>query len=388
MQAIARALEHSVASGEVPYAVAMTASAAGITGCAAAGEAAPGRAAGPETMFRIFSMTKAIGSLAALILIDRGRLSLDTPVAEILPEWADLPVLEGWEGDRPRLRPQRARATIRHLATHTSGAEYPFWNADLRRYLRATGQPAMPDGRRAALRVPLCFDAGARWGYGPSTDWLGLVVETVSGQPIDAFCQDEIFAPLGMRDTVFDPAGRADRLGRVMARDAEGGFAPMAMAPPDAPEFYGMGHALYATAPDYLRFLRLVLGGGALEGRRLISAAAAQLLHRDQMRGLAFRRMVSVSPRSTADVDFGARRMTHSFAFLRAEQDWPGKRRAGALGWAGILNTHYWIDPAAGLAAVFMTQSLPFVEPGAARALDRFERAVYAAHATRPGGAA
>jgi CubicO group peptidase (beta-lactamase class C family) len=374
-------LDESVARGRVPFAVGMTGNAGGVTFAGAAGEAAPGMAAGPDTVFRIFSMTKAIGSTAAMILIERGQLSMDTPVADVLPEWDELRVLDGWDGDTPRLRKPRVTATARHLATHTSGLEYEFWNADCAGFLGRTGHPSILAGTRQAMRYPLMTDPGTRWGYGPSIDWLGQMVERISGQRIDAFLKDNLFGPLGMADTDVEVRDHmAPRLAAVKARGEDGTFGDFALAPPSGPEVYGMGHALYSTPADYMRFLRMILNRGTLEGARVLSEGAVVAMCADQMRGLAFAPMVTAVPPVTADFDpFPGTRVTHGFAFMRNEADIPGRRRAGSVSWAGVLNTHYWIDPSADLCGLIMTQTLPFVEPPFMDAYAAFERAAYAA---------
>ncbi|MCV6585421.1 MAG: beta-lactamase family protein [Marinibacterium sp.] len=373
-------LNDAVARGAVPFVVAMAGNADGVWYSGAAGDATAGRAAGEDTVFRIFSMTKGIGSLAAMILIDRGRLSMDTPIADILPGWADLEVLDGWDGDRPILRAPRTTGTIRHLATHTSGLEYEFWNADVPKYLKLTGKPAMLTGQKASLQsYPLTSDPGTRWGYGPGIDWLGQVVEAVDGRRIDVFCQDEILGPLGMTDTAFEPDRLDARLADASIRGEDGTFGPFEIAPPPRPDFYGMGQALYSTAPDYMRFLRMVLNRGTLDGTRILSEDAVTQMLADQMQGKRFRTMTSIAPPLTADVVMPAD-TTHSFAFVRFESDQDGKRGAGSQSWAGVCNTHFWIDPARDLAAVLMTQSLPFMEPPLLETYDAFERAVYAQH--------
>jgi len=378
MERMAKVLTQAVAQQDVPFVVAMTGNAAGITWSGAAGETA-GRAADEDTAFRIFSMTKAIGSLAAMILIDRGKMSMDTPVADVLPAWNDMQVLDGWDGDTPRLRKPRTVATARHLATHTSGLEYEFWNADMPKYMEATGHPTILSGLKAAMMYPLMSDPGTQWGYGPGIDWLGQMVEAVDGRRIDAFCREEIFEPLGMADTVFEPDSVKNRLCDVRIRGEDGQLAPFDLAPPSHPEVYGMGHALYSTPRDYMRFLRMVLNKGQLDGNRILSDSGLDRMCADQMQGLTFRKMISVAPPLTADVDlFPDMTATHSFAFLRNEADVPGKRSAGSLSWAGVLNTHYWIDPARDVCAVIMTQSLPFIEPRLLQTYDAYERAVYA----------
>jgi methyl acetate hydrolase len=372
MHQLDRLLKASVEQNHVPFVVAMAGRAAGITYSGAAG---PG--AGPDTVFRVFSFSKAIGTMAAMMLIERGELSLDTLVVEILPEFGNLQVLDGFDGKVPRLRAPRVQATIRHLATHTSGLEYEFWNAGIARYLRITGHPGMLTGLKAALNYPMASDPGTRWGYGMGIDWLGQVVEAVDGRRIDVFCAQEIFDPLGMTSTGFeaDPA----RLAGMYIRAPDGHFAPFDLAPPSQPEVYGMGHALYSTAPDYMRFLRMILNKGVLDGNRVLSEASVAVMQTDQMRGLSFQKMVTAVPLITADFDpFPGAHVTHSFGFLRNEADIPGHRAPGSLGWAGVCNTHYWIDPARDVAAVFMTQSLPFAEARVMRAFEAFERGVYA----------
>ncbi len=366
-------LSQAVQAGDVPFVVAMVASAQAVQYQGAAGQA------DMDTVFRLFSMSKAIGALAAMILIDRGLIRMDTPVEEVLPQWADLQVLCGFDHGQPVLRPAKTKATLRHLATHTSGLEYEFWNPDMRAFMAATGLRTIMSGTKSALMAPLMSDPGTRWGYGQGLDWLGQVVEAVDGRRIDVFCPQEIFDPLRMTSTGFEPDRFQDRMVRVHLRNNKGGFEPYRLDPPAQPEFYGMGHALFGTAPDYLRFLRLILNRGVLDGVQVLSPDACHAFCADQMRGLAFRPMASQVPHISADIDlFPGQPVSHSFGFLRVGQDVPGKRRAGSLGWAGICNTHFWIDPGAGVAAVFMTQSLPFAEPRMMAAYDAFERGVYA----------
>jgi methyl acetate hydrolase len=374
-------LAHGVDAGHVPFVVAMTGNAAGVTYRGAAGNAMAGQTAGPDTVFRIFSMSKAVGSLAAMMMIERGKLTLDTPVGDILPAFDALQVLDGFDGDVPRLRAPKSRATIRQLATHTSGLEYEVWNGEIGRYLGATGHPSVLSGLKASLNYPMASDPGTRWGYGIGTDWLGQVVEAVDGRRIDAFCAAEIFGPLGMATTGFEvtPAMQPHLAG-LSIRGEDGQLGPFDLGPPSHPEVYGMGHALYGTAPDYMRFLRMVLNKGQLDGRRVLSDAHMAQMLGDQMQGLAFEKLLTVAPPLSADFDpFPGTRCTHSFAFMRNEADIPGKRRAGSQTWAGLCNTHYWIDPAKDVAAVIMTQSLPFADPRFMQVYDGFERAVYAA---------
>ena len=376
MNGLNSVLDDAVAGGAVPFVVGMAGNADGITYSGASGQAAEGRDASEDTVFRIFSMTKAIGSVAAMLLIDRGKLSAETPVSDILPEWDALQVLDGFDGDKPRLRAPRTVATVRHLATHTSGLEYEFWNHDVLKFMELTGHPTILTGLLQAMNYPLMTDPGTRWGYGPGIDWLGRIVETVDGRRIDVFCREEIFEPLGMSSTAFEPGGLEDRLASVSIRGEDGKFGPMDLAPPPNPEVYGMGHALYSTPADYMRFLRMILNGGQLSGNRVLTEAGAAAMQSDHMAGLAFETMHSSSP-LTADVVLDGD-PSHCFFAVLHRSGIDGKRSAGTMSWAGVLNSHYWVDPAKDVAAVIMTQSLPFVEPPFMRTYDAFERAVYA----------
>ena len=243
-----------------------------------------------------------------------------------------------------------------------------------------TGHPTILSGLRQSLFYPLTSDPGTRWGYGIGIDWLGQVVEAVDGRSIDVFCREEIFEPLGMANTGFELEGdMAANLGTLMARGEDGVFVPFDLAPPSRPEMYGMGHNLYSTAPDYLRFLRAMLRKGELDGARILSEQAFADMTVDHMQGLTFQKMVTIAPPVTADVDlFPGTRVTHSFAFARNEEAIPGMRSAGSLTWAGVCNTHFWLDPTKGVAAVIMTQSLPFVEERFMATYEAYEKAVYA----------
>jgi CubicO group peptidase (beta-lactamase class C family) len=373
-------LSDAVSAGDVPFIVAMSGNSSGITWSGAAGERAPGQATTEDTVFRIFSMTKAVGSTAAMILIDRDKLSPDTPVEEILPQFSVIKVLDGFDGDTPRLRAPKAKATVRHLATHTSGFVYEFWNGDIAKYLETTGNPGILSGLKASLNYPLVFEPGERWDYGIGIDWLGQVVEAVDGRRIDTFCREEILGPLGMLDTNFEVTeSMANRLAVVKARGEDGQFGDFELAPPSNPEFYGMGHALYSTAPDYMRFIRMFLNKGQLDGNRILSEAAVETMLANHIGELPVVKLKTVAPAVSADAEFfPGLKKTHSLGFMRLEEDAPEMRSAASHCWAGVLNTHFWFDLACDVAGLIMTQTLPFVEPRFMKVYERFERAVYA----------
>ena len=373
-------LNDAVTAGDVPFVVAMSGNSSGVTWSGAAGDRAPGVTATEDTVFRIFSMTKSVGSTAAMILIDRGKLSPDTPVEEILPQFADIKVLDGFDGDRPRLRAPKSKATVRHLATHTSGLVYEFWNGNIPKYMEATKHPTVLSGLKASLNYPLVFDPGERWDYGIGIDWLGQIVEAIDGRRIDAFCREEIFDSLGMPNTNFEVTDNmANRLAVVKARGEDGQFADLELDPPSNPEFYGMGHALYSTMPDYMRFLRMFLNKGQLDGSRILSETGVETMLANHIGDLRLGMLKTVVPPITADAEFfPGFEKSHSLGFMRMEEDVPEMRATGSQSWAGVLNTHFWFDPARDVVGLIMTQTLPFAEPRFIEVYERFERAVYA----------
>lgn len=379
MEELSEILTKAVAAHAAPFLVAQAVSADGILHTVAAGEARPGVPASDQTVLRIFSQTKAVGALAAMILIERGQIGFDTPVVDILPGFAELPVLEGFDGDEPRLRAQKTVCTVAHLASHTSGLAYEYWSPETKRWMELTGHPTVFSGQRQALNYPLVSDPGTEWHYGPGSDWLGRVVEVVDGRRIDRFCREEIFAPLGMDDTAFELDELLEaRLADVVSRDGEG-FRPSRSGPPPKPEFFGMGHALYSTAADYARFLRMVLRGGELDGNRILRPESIEVMLAARTGELHVQRMHSIAPRVSRDFEpFPGLTMTHSMAWCRLEEDAEERRRAGSQFWAGALNTHCWLDPKAGVAAVFMTQLAPWADAALMDAFEAYERAVYA----------
>ena len=388
MKGLDAILSHAVAAGDVPFLVAMSGTSSGVSWSGVAGERAPGLAAAEDTVCRIFSMSKAVGATAAMILIDRGRLDLDTPAEEILPRFGEIKVLDGFDGATPRLRAPKVKPTVCHLATHTSGFAYESFNRDVLRYLEVTGCPSIASGLEASLNYPLVSEPGERWDYSIGVDWLGQMVEAVDGRRIDAFCHNEIFDPLDMPDTSFEVTDRvANRLAAVQARSEAGRFVDSDLSPPSKPEFYGMGHALYSTAPDYMRFLRMFLNKGQLDGCRILGEAGVEMMLANHIGQLRVGKLTTLNPSLTANVEFfPGFEKTHSLGFLRTEEDVPEMRAAGSQSWAGALNTHFWFDPACDVAGLVMTQSLPFMDPRFMKVYRRFERAVYAKAAwTRRG---
>src|SRR5882672_4001131 len=181
-------LKQAVDAKEVPGVVAMAATDKGVLYEGAFGPRALDASAGmtPDTVFRIASMTKAIASVAAMQLVEQGKLKLEEPVPNIDPWLGSPQVLDGFDASgAPKLRPAKRPITLRHLLTHTAGFSYDIWDANTGRYIKASGMPARATAKVASIRTPLVFDPGDRWEYGVNTDWVGRLVEATSGQPLD-----------------------------------------------------------------------------------------------------------------------------------------------------------------------------------------------------------
>jgi len=327
-------------------------------------------------------MTKAVTCVVAMQLVEEGRLSLDEPVPDIgEPVLAAPQVLEGFDAaGQPLLRPAKRPITLKDLMTHTAGFTYEYWNTGTRRYVETTGTPTMMSGRLAALRRPLAFDPGDKWEYGINIDWVGRLVEAVRGQSLDACLRQRIFDPLDMPDTGFalSPQQHA-RQASLHQRQSDGGLAPQPLAPPSTPEFCAGGGGLRSTGRDYLRFLRMLLHEGELDGAHILKPETVALMGQNHIGDLPAGIMKSVAPELSNDVDFfpGAK-LRWGLGYMLNLEPGPHGRSAGTVGWAGLGNLYYWLDPARRVTGVIMTQILPFADPAAVRLYGQFERGVYA----------
>ncbi len=379
---IKAALDAAVNSGKIAGAVAVVGNRAGVVATATAGVRDPANDAAMtiDTVFQIASMTKAITSVAAMQLVERGLLSLDAPIGDLLPELAGAHVIDDFGDDGALiLRPSARPITLRHLLTHTSGFGYDFMSGTM---LRSRGPNPPAPGSLASLNAHLLFDPGARWEYGISTDWAGRAVEAASGQSLGDYMASAIFRPLGMNDTSFwpDPAQQARRAA-LLSRQDDGSFAPfpVEIGGGDAAEFQSGGGGLYSTAADYLRFVRMILNGGSLDGATIVTSETVAEMSKNQIGDIPAGKMDSIVPQfAFANEMFPDMHKGWGLGFLINPEPGPDGRAAGSLAWAGIANSYYWIDPANDVAAVIMMQFLPFADPAAWDVLGAFERAVYA----------
>ncbi len=377
-------LRRAVEAREVPGIVAMAATDKGVfyEGAFGTRDLAGGPPMTLNTVFRIASMTKAITSVAALQLVEQGKLTLDGPLPPIDPALSAPQVLEGFDASgAPRLRPAKRPITLKHLLTHTAGFSYEQWDADMLRYVKASGMPSTSTGKLASLRMPLVFDPGEKWEYGINIDWVGLIVEATSGQKLDAYFKEHITGPLGMKDTgfVITPEQRARQVS-VHQRQPDGSLQPQPLETPFTPEFWAGGGGLYSTAPDYMTFVRALLQDGTLNGARILRPETVALMRQNHIGNIEAGILKTTGPGRSTDVDFfpGSSLKWGGATMINAQAG-PNGRSAGSLTWAGIFNTHYWIDPTRRVAGVIMMQVLPFGDERSMRVYGEFERGVYGA---------
>jgi CubicO group peptidase (beta-lactamase class C family) len=323
----------------------------------------------PDTIFRIYSMTKPLTSLAFMMLVEEGRISLDDPVHRYIPQWRDLGIYEG--GFIGTFRTRRTSAPMRmiDLLRHTSGLTYGFQqrtNVDAAyRKLRLDdgGEAATLDALIAGLaQMPLEFSPGTAWNYSVATDVLGYLVGKVSGEPFDAFLRNRILAPLRMDDTDFHvPAAKAARFAACYSATPDGRMKlqddPESSRYLRAPTFLGGGGGLVSTAADYLRFCRMLLNGGALDGVRLVSPKTLELMTANHLPGgkdLPELSLSLFSETTYAGVGFG---LGFAVTTDAARTLIPGT--AGDFSWGGMASTYFWIDPREEMIVVFMTQLMP-----------------------------
>lgn len=371
-------LSAAVARGDVPGLVVMAATRDRVLYLGAFGQAdvAHARPMTADAIFRIASMTKAVTSVAAMQLSEQRRFALDDPAEKYLPELAGVKVFESFDQTTGAytVRPAAKKVTIRHLFTHTSGLGYGFTSPTVRDFKPRDGE--------TYAAGPLLFEPGTQWIYGTGVDWLGRLVERLSGKNLEDYFRERIFTPLGMSDTFYNvPDTKQSRLVTVHRRVDGRVDAPLAEQLDPAPRLmttFNGGGGLSSTAGDYIRFERMILNGGTLDGARILAADTVALMSRNHIGDVNVRALKTAQPDLSMDFTFiDDDRDKWALGFLRTTRTVAGRRSAGSLSWGGIDNTYFWIDPARGIAGVIMMQLLPFADTRALAIYDTFERGIY-----------
>ena len=372
---IDRALQARVSAREIPGVVAMAANEQSVVyeGTFGFRDMATGSRMSSDTVFRIASMVKLLTSIAALQLVERGKLKLDEPAGNIDPTLGSAQVLAGFDARGvPQLRPAQKPVTLRNLLTHTSGFSYRLWDPTVVRYLKvARSNPSLP-------RMPLMFEPGSRWAYGGSLDRVGRMVEIAGGQSLDRYFSDHITGPLDMNDTGFSlTVKQRARQASLHVRDASGKLLPQPLGEPNVPKAFSGGAGIYSTAPDYLTLLQALLNGGSLGETSILRPETVALMSANQIGNLEVGILKTTNPALSNDVDFfpGVQLRWGLGHMINIDPVLDG-RNAGSLTWAGLFNTYYWIDPTMRIAGVIMMQILPFADRQALKAYRQFESGI------------
>ncbi len=371
-------LQGAVDAREVPGVVAMAATGRAIIYQGAFGPRCLGAPAkmSTDTVFRIASMVKLLTAVAAMQLVEGGKLSLDQPASQIDPELGSIPVLTGFDAKgQPQLRPPLRPITLRNLLTHTSGFSYPLWDENAVRYYAVAGKT------KGLPRRPLFFDPDSKWSYGGSIDKVGRLVEIASGEPLDRYFRTHICQPLGMKDTGFElSAAQRAREANLHVHKADGTLVAKPLEKANEPHSHSGGGGIYSTAPDYLTLLQALLNGGSFNGAQILKPETVALMSGNQTGDIEAGHMKTTSPGLSNDVDFfPGVRLRWAFGHMINLDPVKDGRKAGSLTWAGLYNTYYWIDPASNVSGVIMMQILPFADTRALGLYRKFERGVYRA---------
>ncbi len=375
-------LQRAVTDGDVPGVVAAATNRNETIYEGGFGERALGGATAmsPDTVVWIASMTKAITGMAAMQLVEQGKLALDAPASDVIPDLGEVEILDGFDdAGQPITRAPKQHITLRHLLTHTAGFSYEIWNPSILRYQEAKGIPGITTCKNAALRTPLMFEPGERWDYGINIDWAGKMVEAASGQRLGAYMQANIFDPLGMTSTAFKitPEMRS-RLAKIHQRDDSGQLTPIDLDVTQEPEFEMGGGGLYSTMGDYLKFVQLILNRGTANGQQLLKPETVDLMSTNQMGDCRVCELTTAMPPLSHNAEFfPGMSKTWGLTFMINTEEAPTGRSAGSLAWAGLANSYYWIDPVKGVGGAYATQILPFVDIKSLPLYFEFETAVY-----------
>ncbi|HKH11680.1 MAG TPA: serine hydrolase domain-containing protein [Rubrobacter sp.] len=334
-----------------------------------------------DTVFALFSCTKAITGVAVMQLVEEGVLRLEDPAKEYAPEIAEIQVLEGFDDDgEPRLRPPASDVTVGQLMLHTAGFGYDFFNHDLIQYGEKRDVPSVVTATQASLNSALLFDPGERWEYGSNIDWVGKVVEGARGERLGEVMRGRIFGPLGMEDTEITMSdSMRSRRATMHQRGEDGTLTTMPdFELPQDPEQHMGGHALYGTVGDYMKFIRMILNDGAGEHGRVLEPGTVGLMSQDGLSGMKIKGLPGAIPTLSNDAEFfPGMPKSWGYTFMINDEDAHTGRPAGELGWAGLANLYYWIDRTNGVGGFWATQIFPFADPISFGAYMEFETAVY-----------
>ncbi|MBA2690892.1 MAG: beta-lactamase family protein [Rubrobacter sp.] len=334
-----------------------------------------------DTVFAIFSCTKAITGVAVMQLVEEGEISLSDPAKEYAPGIADIQVLEGFDDDgEPRTRAPKSDVTVENLMLHTAGFGYDFFNEDLISYGEKRNVPSVVTATQASLDSVLLFDPGERWEYGSNIDWVGKVVEGARGKRLGEVFSERIFAPLGMDSAGFTMTDdMASQRASMHQRGDDGALTPLSDFVLDQnPEQHMGGHGLYMPVGDYMKFIRMVLNDGDGPNGRVLEEGTARAMGDNGLGEMKIKLLPGAIPSLSNDAEFfPGMPKSWGYTFMINDEDAPTGRPAGELGWAGLANLYFWIDRKNDIGGFWATQIFPFADPISFTGYMDFETAVY-----------
>ena len=345
----------------------------------------------PKTPAMIWSCTKLVTCVAAMQLIEQGKLNVDDPVEKYVPAIKDIQRLEGWNDDgSPKLASPDQKVSMLHLFTHTSGFAYDFFDADTMKWRIAKDQPPVAYVTRSSFEEyspPLIFEPGSRWEYGCNQEWIGFAIEKISGLPLAEYVDKNIAQPLGLKTMGVKLSPEDEKnFFTVHAKDSSGNLTATEMKMVENPEVVPGGHYLYCSCDDYTQFLLTLLNNGTHP------KSGVQILKPETVKDYVFTDMlpkVGCSGDGVGDVPSTVAPVTCTGSFLPGiPKGWslgalinkeaaPNGRSKGSAAWAGLGNCYFWMDQAAGKLGFVVSAILPFFDRDILHLADALERAVY-----------
>ena len=326
-----------------------------------------------DSIFRIASMTKPVTSAAIMLLQEQSKLRIDDPVSKYLPEFKDREVIANFSAADTSFTTRKAtgEVLIRHLLSHTAGLAYGFSNSMVGPLQQKTGKQAED--------LPLLYDPGTRWTYSGSTKVLGRVVERASGISLDRFLDDNFFKPLGMKDTFYTvPSRERERV--VTTHSRNNGKLTESPNPANISSAVAGDGGLSSTAADYIRFLQMFLNDGKSQGKAILNKASIQAMTKNQIGNVVVDTQPAALPNLTRPFPVapsaGRDKFGFGFEITASNKENSNLRSPGSYTWAGIFNTHFWVDPKREIAAVLMIQVLPFYDDSVMTLYHDFEEAI------------
>ena len=324
-----------------------------------------------DSIFRIASMTKPVTSVSVMMLVEEGKLSLEDPVSKYLPSFKDREMIATFNASDAAFTTKKPgkEVLIRHLLSNTSGLAYAFANDTTNRLQRKLSKPAE--------ELPLLYEPGTRWTYSGSTRVLGQVVEKITGAGLDRFYEERLFKPLGLQDTSF--AVPSEKVARVVTTHRRENGKLIENPNPERIQSPVAGDGgLNSTAADYIKFLQMFLNDGKVRGTTLLRKESIQAMAKNQIGDVIVQTQVTTDPARSQNFPIGAGRDKFGFGFQIAtsNKENPNLRSPGSYTWAGIYNTHFWVDPKRQIAAVIMMQVLPFYDDAIMKLYQDVEAAI------------